>query len=198
MHAQLPPPQFPMLLALLLLGAAPGALAFFRDDLIADKMAEPPYPMPEDWTYNTVAAPNATSADKINVHLVPHTHDDTGWQVTVDQYLFTDVYYVLDTVIPRLAEDPARRFIYVEIGFFARWWDVQPKKKQDLTRMLVKEKRLEFINGGWCMHDEASPFYVEMIDQTTRGHQFLKKNFVRGARGPASWLLDTCCLHPRG
>ena len=51
--------------------------------------------------------------------MVPHTHDDTGWQVTVDQYLFTDVYYVLDTVIPRLAEDPARRFIYVEIGFCA-------------------------------------------------------------------------------
>ena len=22
-----------------------------------------------------------------------------------------------------------------------------------------------------CMHDEAAPFYVEMIDQTTRGHQ---------------------------
>ena len=27
------------------------------------------------------------------------------------------------------------------------------------------------------MHDEASPLYTEMVDQTTRGHQFLKKNF---------------------
>ena len=27
------------------------------------------------------------------------------------------------------------------------------------------------------MHDEASPNYIEMVDQTTRGHQFLKKNF---------------------
>ena len=57
--------------------------------------------------------------------MVPHTHDDTGWQVTVDQYFFEQVYYVLDTMIPRLAEDPNRRFIYVEIGFFARWWDQQ-------------------------------------------------------------------------
>ena len=56
--------------------------------------------------------------------------------------------------------------------------------------MLVKEKRLEFINGGWCMHDEASPFYVEMIDQTTRGHQFLTKNFGDDAIPRATWQID--------
>ena len=52
-------------------------------------------------------------------------------------------------VIPRLAEDPNRKFIYVEIGFFARWWDQQSEKKKDLTRSLVKNGQLEFINGAW-------------------------------------------------
>jgi alpha-mannosidase len=95
----------------------------------------------------------------------------------VDQYFFNEVYYVIDTVMDQLAQDPNRHFIYVETGFFARWWDTQPPKKKALTKALVKSGQLEFINGGWCMHDEASPYYVEMIDQTTRGHQFLKKNF---------------------
>jgi hypothetical protein len=39
------------------------------------------------------------------------THDDTGWQVTVDQYFFDAVYYVVDTVVDQLLKDPSRHFI---------------------------------------------------------------------------------------
>merc|ERR1719242_1685667 len=62
----------------------------------------------------------------LNVHLVPHTHDDVGWLKTVDQYYYgsakdiTDVgvQYILDSVIPELMKDPSKRFIYVEVAFF--------------------------------------------------------------------------------
>ena len=165
----------------------------FWTDKPAEERAAPPYSPPKDWVYNTGGGP---VEGKINVHLVPHTHDDTGWQVTVDQYFFQDVYYVVDTVVDQLLRDANRRFMYVEVGFFARWWDQQPEARKNETRMLVNEGRLEFINGGWCMHDEASPFYVEMVDQTTRGHQFLKKNFGNPSKSGkdgvprGTWQID--------
>jgi hypothetical protein len=68
----------------------------------------PPYVPPADWAYNTSGGP---VQGKINVHLVPHTHDDTGWQITVDQYFYQDVYYVIDTVVSQLQKDPHRKFM---------------------------------------------------------------------------------------
>ena len=147
----------------------------------------PPYVPPSDWEYNTTGGP---VEGKINVHLVPHTHDDTGWQITVDQYFFQDVYYVIDTLVSQLQKDPNRKFMYVETGFFARWWDQQTTKKQNIVKGLVKSRQLEFINGGWCMHDEAAPLYTEMVDQTTRGHQFLKKTFGSDAVPKGTWQID--------
>lgn len=156
----------------------------------------PPYRYPAthaDGTaprYQTRNEQDGQMQDKINVHLVPHTHDDTGWQITVDQYFFNEVYYVVDTVIDQLLKDPKRHFIYVETGFFARWWDEQTDARRNDTRRLVSNGQLEFVNGGWCMHDEGSPLYTEMVDQTTRGHQFLLKNFGNAAIPRATWQID--------
>ena len=49
------------------------------------------------------------------------------------------------------------RFIYVEIGYFWRWWNEQTEVTKDTVRTLVKNGQLEFINGGWCMNDEGAP-----------------------------------------
>ena len=173
------------------MGKTGGKLPDPTIELWASKSPElrdaPPYVPPKDWRYNTKGGP---VEGKINVHLVPHTHDDTGWQVTVDQYFFQDVYFVVDTVVDNLLKDPNRRFMYVETAFFARWWDQQTPERKELTRQLVQNGQLEFINGGWCMHDEAAPYYVEMVDQTTRGHQWLKKNFGSSAYPRATWQID--------
>lgn len=49
------------------------------------------------------------------------------------------VQYILDSVICSLLEDPTRRFIYVEMAFFSRWWKEQTNATQDTVRALVRQ-----------------------------------------------------------
>ena len=43
-------------------------------------------------------------------------------------------------------------------------------------------------NGGMCMHDEAATHYIDMIDQTTLGHRFIKEEF--GIVPRIGWQID--------
>ncbi|KAJ8644238.1 hypothetical protein MRB53_005986 [Persea americana] len=133
---------------------------------------------------------------KINVHLVAHTHDDVGWLKTVDQYYAgannsiqgASVENVLDSVVTALSMDKNRKFIYVEQAFFQRWWRQQSSRVQSIVKKLVNSGQLEFINGGMCMHDEAATHYIDMIDQTTLGHRFIKQEFGKTPR--IGWQID--------
>ncbi|KAK9839362.1 hypothetical protein WJX84_005048 [Apatococcus fuscideae] len=143
--------------------------------------------------YNTSAV---RDPGKLNVHLVPHTHDDAGWLKTVDQYYYgsetkiqlAGVEYILDTLVNELWANKDRRFSYGEMAFFSMWWERQDEEIQDRVKQLVDEGRLDFINGGWVQHDEAAAHYVAMIDQTTRGHRFLKETFNFTPR--IGWQID--------
>ncbi|XP_048377727.1 lysosomal alpha-mannosidase isoform X2 [Stegostoma tigrinum] len=140
----------------------------------------------------------AVKPGMLNVHLVPHTHDDVGWLKTVDQYYYggrTDtqragVQYILDSVIPQLQADPSKRFIYVEVAFFYRWWRQQTDRMKAVVKQLVDEGRLEFVNGGWCMNDEATTHYSSVIDQMTLGFQFLNDTFGECGRPRVAWHID--------
>uniref|UniRef100_A0A8C9K0Y5 Lysosomal alpha-mannosidase n=1 Tax=Panthera tigris altaica TaxID=74533 RepID=A0A8C9K0Y5_PANTA len=136
--------------------------------------------------------------DMLNVHLVAHTHDDVGWLKTVDQYFYgihndvqhAGVQYILDSVISSLLVEPTRRFIYVEIAFFSRWWHQQTNATQEVVRDLVRQGRLEFANGGWVMNDEAATHYGAIIDQMTLGLRFLEDTFGKDGRPRVAWHID--------
>ncbi|KAL3927906.1 MAG: hypothetical protein SGBAC_012884, partial [Bacillariaceae sp.] len=132
--------------------------------------------------------PQKLSADMVNprvlnVHVVPHTHDDVGWLKTVEQYYYglnntiqgVCVKDILDSVVASLLEDESRTFTYVETKFFSMWWNEQTDAIKDSVRYLVASEQLSFTNGAWCMHDEAATHFMGMIDQTTLGHEFLKR-----------------------
>ena len=73
----------------------------------------------------------------LNIHLIPHSHDDTGWLKTVDQYYLgsnrarfdggwenqrVGVQYILDSVVKELMFNPDRRHapnntILIKVGW---------------------------------------------------------------------------------
>lgn len=122
---------------------------------------------------------------KLDIHLIPHTHNDLGWVKTVDEYFYgtfsnityAGVEYILDSVVAQLLFDSSRKFIYVESGFFIRWWNEQSESTKAAFRLLISKGQLEFINGGWVMNDEACVYYEDSIDQMTLGHKFLLDTF---------------------
>ncbi|XP_030940377.1 probable alpha-mannosidase At5g13980 isoform X2 [Quercus lobata] len=134
---------------------------------------------------------------KLNVHFVAHSHDDVGWLKTIDQYYVGSnnsikrgsVQDVLDSIVPALLADKNRKFIFIEQAFFQRWWRDQSVEVQSIVKQLVSSGQLELINGGMCMHDEATAHYIDMIDQTTLGHRFIKEEFNVTPR--IGWQIDT-------
>ncbi|KAK2580291.1 hypothetical protein KPH14_012534 [Odynerus spinipes] len=136
--------------------------------------------------------------NKLNIHLVAHTHDDVGWLKTVDQYYFgsrskiqkAGVQYILDSVIQALLNNPDRRFIYVETAFFWKWWLRQNEGVRNDVRMLIQQGRLEIIGGAWSMNDEAVTHYHSIVDQFTWGFRRLNDTFGSCARPRIGWQID--------
>lgn len=50
--------------------------------------------------------------------------------------------------------------------------------------------RLEFVNGGWCMNDEATTHYSAIIDQMSLGLHFLQETFGECGRPRVAWHID--------
>jgi hypothetical protein len=136
------------------------------------------------------------TSNPVYVHLIPHTHDDVGWLKTVDEYYVgsnqesqhAEVHLILTTVMDELRKNPSRKFTYVEMKFFTMWYERQTDEIKQELKKYVSEGRFEFVNGGWSMHDEATPHYEDMINNMAFGHEFLEKEF--GVRPRVGWHVD--------
>lgn len=59
--------------------------------------------------------------------------------------------------------------------------------KRDV-RKLVREGRLELLNAGWSMQDEACVYYEDMLNNMMVGHEFVKQEF--GVTPRIGWHID--------
>jgi len=135
-------------------------------------------------------------ANPLKVHVIPHSHDDVGWLKTVDEYFSGTKYYIqranveliIDNVMRELIRDKAKHYSQVEMKFFSMWWYEQSDAMKNQVRQLVKEGRLEFLNAGWSMSDEACPSFDDFINNMQKGHDFLMKEL--GVKPRIAWHID--------
>ncbi|KAF5294473.1 hypothetical protein FQR65_LT01599 [Abscondita terminalis] len=151
--------------------------------------------VPENCGYESC---HPVKEDYVNVHIVPHTHDDVGWLKTVDQYYYgsksdiqkAGVQYILDSVLASLKHDKNRRFIYVETAFLWKWWKQQHDTTKHQFIKLIRNGQLELIGGAWSMNDEATTHYQSIIDQFTWGLRKLNATFGHCGRPKIGWQID--------
>ncbi|XP_049857093.1 lysosomal alpha-mannosidase-like [Schistocerca gregaria] len=144
------------------------------------------------------SACHATKPGYINVHIIPHSHDDVGWLKTVDQYYYglkqdvqvAKVKDIIDTALDELKKNSDRRFIYVETAFLWKWWLQNDEDRRQLMTDLINSGQLEIIGGAWSMNDEAASNYQSIIDQFTFALRKLNDTFGACGRPHVGWQID--------
>ncbi|CAG9841041.1 unnamed protein product [Diabrotica balteata] len=138
--------------------------------------------------------------ERINIHLIPHSHDDVGWLKSFDEYYYglnviatripIAVKHIITSVVEELKKNTDRRYIQVETAFFYKWWKEQDETMQLAFKNLVDNGQLEIVSGGWSMNDEACTNYQSTIDQFTLGFRIIEETLGKCGRSRVGWQID--------
>ena len=127
----------------------------------------------------------------LEVFIVPHTHADTGWMLTVEQYYEQLVRPILTSTLASLTREPHARYCWAEVAFLARWWEEQPQTVRQAVRAAVASGKLELVEGGWSQSDEIVASLGERILNLEAGHDWIGAHIGRGTAFPRlGWKLD--------
>ena len=122
------------------------------------------------------------------VHVIAHSHCDAGYRESFGQYWNTSVHSIIDSVLEALSQDKSKRFVWEEVSFLSTWWNQADEESRELMKKLLSARQLEFIGGGWVMHDEADPSLFGILNQMYEGLSFLRDTF--GVRPSVEWHID--------
>lgn len=96
----------------------------------------------EEYDYSNI------KENRITVHLIPHSHLDPGWLLTMENYYQEKVKNILDTLIPALEKNKSRKFGWAEICYLERWWRDAKIEQRNKFRKLHERGQIEFLMGG--------------------------------------------------
>ncbi|KAI0220195.1 Alpha-mannosidase 2 [Lamellibrachia satsuma] len=124
----------------------------------------------------------------LTIIVVPHSHNDPGWQKTVGEYFEDQTKHILDNMVEKLLMYPKMTFLWAETVFLSMWWKHLDSPTKESVKRLIKRGQLEVVGGGWVVPDEANPHYFALIDQLIEGHQWLQKEL--DVKPTNTWSLD--------
>ena len=122
------------------------------------------------------------------VHVIAHSHCDAGYRESFDGYWSSSVSFIINSVLDALDKDPDKRFVWEEVSFLSKWWQLASNERRELMKKLHSNGQLEFIGGGWVMHDEADPSLFGILNQMYQGLSFLRETFETRPR--VEWHID--------
>lgn len=154
-------------------------------NVLADGMYELPTPPPG---YPGVDKNNENNLEPLTVIIMPHSHNDPGWQKTTNEYYTDQTKHIFVNMVNKLTEHPDLTFVWAETIYFAMWWNELEDAVKVHVRRLIRRGQLEIVLGGWVMPDEASSHYVSVVDQLVEGHQWLWENLR--VKPQNSWSID--------
>ncbi|GFO27929.1 alpha-mannosidase [Plakobranchus ocellatus] len=141
-----------------------------------------------EWEMPDPTFSRSSVVPRLTVILMPHSHNDPGWQKTVDEYYTDQTKHILNNMVNKLTQYRNMTFIWAETVFFSMWWNELDDAEKMYVRRLVQRGQLEFVSGGWVMPDEAITHYGAVVDQLVEGHQWLWTNL--GVRPENAWSID--------
>lgn len=130
----------------------------------------------------------ANTTVPLSVILVPFSHADPGYGLTLEEYYRTKTHGTLDLVIQKLYQYPNMTFQWVETVFLARWYQDLNAEGRQKVKELIDRGQLEIVSGGWVMPDEASTTITSVVDQLIEGHQWLQEHLEITPR--SAWVND--------
>uniref|UniRef100_A0AC35UIG0 Alpha-mannosidase n=1 Tax=Rhabditophanes sp. KR3021 TaxID=114890 RepID=A0AC35UIG0_9BILA len=131
---------------------------------------------------------------KLQVILVNHAHCDPGWLKTYEQYYDDQVDHILYEMKDYLSSNKEMKFVQVEISFFEMFFRKLDAQNREDIKLLIKNKQLEIVSGGWVMADEACAHYFAQIVEMFEGHEFTKNHLEFVPKN--HWSIDPFGLSP--
>lgn len=162
----------------------------FNSGLVHSGSIDVPYADAITWSDNSVWQRIDTNVT-LQVHLVPHSHNDPGWLSTIEQLYENSIRGIYTNVVASLALNPERTFASEIVAFWNLWWNdpLVNDTMRGLAQQAVRTGQLVFFGAGWVQPDETVTRVEDQIEQMALGRMFLQSTL---GYGPVTmqWAAD--------